>query len=94
MSEERILPGMILIEDKGTSATLWAVSGVRDTKKGASVTLRSYSGSTNGNCWASSEARATFPDGVVRAPFHLVTVRDVVAGKWPERLKPEVADAA
>lgn len=91
MVTERELPvmrGMVLIEDRGKYAQLWAVGGVRTTKKGASVTLLSYSGG-GGNCYAASEARATFPDGVVRPPFYLVTAGDVVQGKWPERMKPQ-----
>jgi hypothetical protein len=90
MSDDRVMRGMVLAEDTGNTIQLWAVTAVRTTKKGASATLVGYSGARGGNVWASSEARATFPDSEVRPPFHVVSALDVARGKFPERLKPEL----
>lgn len=88
MSEMKVMPGMVLIEDHGRWMTLWAVCGVRKPRKdgGVTATLRSFSGVTNG-VHASAEATATFPGGLVKEPFYLVTAEEVMRGKWPERLK-------
>lgn len=81
----RVTPGMVLLEDKGQYApTLWAVCGGAHERKNGTVTatLRSYSGHRYADeredvPWASVEASVTFPGGVVRPPFSVVTVADI-----------------
>jgi hypothetical protein len=102
MSDDRhkVMPGQVLVEAKPgegsdrTTVTLWCVCGVRAPRKDGIVTatLRSYSGRNSGgegDVYASAEATAQFPDGWLAQPFYLVTITDVVRGKWPALLQED-----
>lgn len=96
--EYHVMRGQVLLEDQGTRVHLWTVSSTRSPRKDGMISARliSFSGGpTPSEVLCCSEASASFPDGAIRHPFHLVSALDVMKGKFPERLAPaEVPDAA
>jgi hypothetical protein len=83
VSDQLVTAGMVLLEERVEARdVLWCVTFVGKPKANGTVTakLLSFSGTNTGkesDVWATATATATFPDGIVKPPFVLVTVDEV-----------------